>query len=124
MEVYGEKKLHSKEAYYFYKKNYTADIKYKAREYETWAKIHREIWREITNSLLASEAGLYIKKFGYLAIVMLPYRQIVRKVITKNIKYTYYNDHSDNKVYTINYFSNLVKNNKFRYCIFTKVYLF
>lgn len=115
MEIYGEKNIHHKDTYFFYKKTYDANIKYKARQYKDWAVIHRELWREIGNQIIESEAGVYIAKFGYIAAVMLPEKKIVDFVKSHTIKRKYYNDHSDNKIYTINYFSNLVKNSKFRY---------
>lgn len=115
MKVYGVKDIHGKDGYRFYKKNYDTNVKYKARTYEEWALIHREIWKEVANQILEAEGGVYITKFGYIVMVMTPFRKPVYKIHSRKASYRYYNDHSDNKVYTINYFNKLVKNNKFRY---------
>lgn len=115
-KVYGNIKFEYRDAYFYYKKNYVASDIYRIKHIRKYRPVFYALLKEIADQVTESKAGVFIPKFGYIATVMMPYSRVVLfwgkdKKKSKRI----YNEGTDNKVYTISYFSNLVKNTKFRY---------
>lgn len=110
MSIITEHRVHNREGYSFYKENYNTSSKYKAKTYLEWARIHKEIWKEVSKSIIESTSGVYIPRLGYIALVMMPYKCKIEKRGK-----VLYNDHSDNKWYGIVFFNQIVRNTPFKY---------
>ena len=118
-KIFGTLGIQNKKGYAFYKKDYKASEKYKCKTYQEWRDIHDAIWEEISDQVVESKGGVFIKKLGYFAIMMSPRR---RKVyLTTSGKYTY-NDHTTNHPYHMTLFTNLIANTKLKYWVMDRGY--
>lgn len=108
--LYGIEYLQTSENYEFYKKTFNTKEKHKITNKETWKKVHAEIWKVVSEFIVEYEAGVYLPRMGYMVMVK---RYLPHVVKRRNKKY--FNDHSENRVYFLTLFNDVVRCSKFRY---------
>lgn len=112
--LYPHTCIKDREAYLFYKKNYSSHKRNKITRQSDWTKIVDECWKEIGTQITESRGGVFIPKLGYFAIWMSPLKAKQEAFHHTKGKVTMYNDHTDNHVYHPTLFTNLERGDKLK----------
>lgn len=98
-------------AYRFYRK---ADTNQTKQGEKVFRKVISEFYKEVKNSFMTSEAGVYIKGLGYFAAWMIPKKSYAKAFINGKLVKTY-NDHTNHYRFIPHLFTDFEFNKNLRF---------
>lgn len=101
-------------AYNFYKKQVGLK-KNRIKRFEPWRDVIDAFWKEVTETFIEDENGVYVKGLGYIALFMSPYKKAEFMFHHTKGPTKLYNYHTDNRSFHPTIFTELGRGGSFNY---------
>lgn len=101
-------------AYNFYREKFRLN-KSRVKRFEPWRDIVDAFWKEVAESFIENENGVYVNNFGYISLFMSPFKKAEFMLHHKKGATKLYNYHTDHRSFHPTIFTELAKGGSMNY---------